>query len=184
MTTLCCTLLSVGPGLYGVSTLSVESKNACGLWAEYSMNHDQQVRAGNAVGIKDPTRKRLFFVLVQEHESFACEQGTNDALRTCRNDALIIAFKIPFLALWIQVEALKHVEEEINMAMQRRLAAADTNLRQVLDLVRIGVKVTHSMLYMHECCHWRCRRGTTCKNKVTILVQGICDNPVFFWVCT
>ncbi|CAM9569792.1 unnamed protein product, partial [Hapterophycus canaliculatus] len=33
-----------------------------------------------------------------------------------------------------QANALKHVEEEINMAMQRRLAAADLNLRQVLDL--------------------------------------------------
>ncbi|CAM9091371.1 unnamed protein product [Ectocarpus fasciculatus] len=33
-----------------------------------------------------------------------------------------------------EATALKHVEEEINMAMQRRLAAADSNLRQVLDL--------------------------------------------------
>lgn len=32
--------------------------------------------------------------------------------------------------------ALKHVEEKINMAMQRRLAGADANLRSVLDLVR------------------------------------------------
>ena len=31
--------------------------------------------------------------------------------------------------------ALKHVEEEINMAMQRRLGSADRNLRLVLDLV-------------------------------------------------
>lgn len=31
--------------------------------------------------------------------------------------------------------ALKHVEEEINMAMQRRLGSADANLRLVLDLV-------------------------------------------------
>lgn len=37
----------------------------------------------------------------------------------------------------MQATALKHVEEEINMAMQRRLAAADSNLRQVLDLVRV-----------------------------------------------
>ncbi|CAM9588839.1 unnamed protein product [Ectocarpus sp. 12 AP-2014] len=33
-----------------------------------------------------------------------------------------------------EATALTHVEEEINMAMQRRLAAADSNLRQVLDL--------------------------------------------------
>ncbi|CAM9302806.1 unnamed protein product [Scytosiphon promiscuus] len=33
-----------------------------------------------------------------------------------------------------KANALKHIEEEINMAMQRRLAAADSNLRQVLDL--------------------------------------------------
>lgn len=39
-----------------------------------------------------------------------------------------------------QALALKHVEEEINMAMQRRLAAADSNLRKVLDLVGVHAR--------------------------------------------
>lgn len=54
-----------------------------------------------------------------------------------------------------QATALKHVEEEINMAMQRRLAAADSNLRRVLDLVgvderrgsRRGSGVMHVRMY-------------------------------------
>lgn len=49
----------------------------------------------------------------------------------------ILSITIPgsLSLLSCQAIALKHVEEEINMAMQRRLAAADSNLRRVLDLV-------------------------------------------------